>query len=174
MLEFVRGPHGQIITEDERASITKCLTEPHTFCKEINKLYNNAWHFSSQQYNYDITTFLREISDMISSQYHTLQVIGGIHSDPGHSTSMIGQYSQYQEFIPATVRDTYIRFKIIMDPKHTKMLRALDSISVFHFLTQVPFVLNLPMHSSPVYMQRIPNINLAPQGRYKRMNLQFT
>ena len=166
MIEFVVGPNGEKISEKQKASITSMLS-PKSFAWNVNEIYNNVNHFSSHQ-SYDTNVFLDEIKYIVNHKHHTLKVMGGVHTDPyGHTTGMIGQYSPYNEFFPALTKDTYIRFKIQQDERYMKMLRALDTFSVFHYLVDVPEIIQLRLHhTTPVVMAPIIAEPYVPKSRY--------
>lgn len=164
MIEFVPGPHGEKVTAKEKKLITELLENcfnPEHFGNHVNIAYNNVAHFSSQQYDYDTVTFLRELRDMVQSTKHKVQVHGSIHTDPyGHSSSMIGQYNEYHEFMPCIVHDSYIRFKLVIDPKYMKKMNALNDVVFFHFLVQVPQVVHAQLGDYiPIVMYPIMDMN---------------
>jgi hypothetical protein len=184
MLEYVPGPHNEVITTKERKYITELLescNNKKSFGYQVNKAYNNGYHFSSFQNQYDIDHFLHELYTIVTSKYHTVQIMGSVHSEPfGHSSSLIGQYSPYGEFLPCMVKDKYIRFKIVMDHKNMKILRTFNTISVFHFLTDVPQVTQTQLDSRvPLYMNPLINSDgsymeyptLYPTSRYKNSTI---
>lgn len=173
MLEFVDGPHGEKISKQEQARLKELLT-PGSHAWKLNEIYNNVFHFSSY-HNYDIKDFLSELKYLIDSKVHTVQVMGGVHTDPyGHTSGMVGQMTEYGDFLPAIIKDTYIRFKVVMDTKHFKIMRTLNHFSVFHFLTSVPHVEKLQLHPSvPVVMQELPHASFMPTSRYTRSQIVF-
>jgi hypothetical protein len=141
---------------------------------KLNEIYNNVIHFSSY-HNYDIRDFLNDLKYLIDSKVHTVQVMGGVHTDAyGHTSGMIGQMTDYGEFVPAITKDTYIRFKVVMDPRHFKIMKTLDHFSVFHFLTDVPVVEKLQMHTNmPIVMQELPHSSFTPRSRYARSHIVY-
>lgn len=172
MIVFVDGPHGEKLSKKEQKEIEKHLISG-SFAWRLNMAYNNMLHFSSHS-SYDIHTFLKDLQYIRDSKQHTLQIMGGEHTDSyGHTSGMIGQYTPYGEYVPAVVKDTYIRFKIIQDTKHFKMLKSLDTFSVYHFLVSAPYIEKLHLHSSvPVVMYPIEK-DLLPISRYSRSQILF-
>jgi hypothetical protein len=181
MIDFIPGPNQEKVSDTEKEEITymlkKCLIKT-TFAHQVNKAYNNFEHFASPQYNYDIDNFLKALSDIANSTSYTIKVMGGIHSDPfGHSSSLIGQTSYYNEFTPCIVQDKYIRFKVDMTNNfNQKILGPLNTTSIFHFLVDVPKIIQLQLHYSiPSDMYPLINTNgnqmkypdLYPTSRYK-------
>jgi hypothetical protein len=167
MIEFVSGPHGETVSSKERKFIEQALAE-NSDSYNINRIYNNGYHFSSQQYTYETSTFLRELSNLIQSQFHKIVIMGGVHSDPyGHSSGLIGQYGDYGEFFPSIVKDNYIRFKVVMEKKHMKALRALDETHIFHYLITTPEITQLQLNVH--YPIALPDYNYPLQSRYKRL-----
>lgn len=157
MIEFIPGPHGEAVNQKEKKLITELLTNCSNhehFGNHVNVVYNNQHHFSSPQYDYDIRTFLMELKSIVDSPHHKIQVMGSVHSDPlGHSSMLIGQYSDIGEFYPALVRDSYIRFKVYNHPKYFKKLNILNDMYIFHFLVQVPQVVQTQLGGrSPIVM----------------------
>jgi hypothetical protein len=173
MITFVEGPHGEKITKAQEKKLRDALS-PDSFAWQLNTVYNNIVHFSSHN-NYDALGFLTDLKNLIEHKHHTVQVMGGSHTDSyGHTSGMIGQMTPYGEFIPAVVKDTYIRFKVIMDLNHFKILRAIDHFSVFHYLLEVPIVEKLHLHpSNPIVMYELPDASLAPRSRYARSQIVF-
>ena len=93
MLEFIPGPNGERITLKDQKHIRECLS-PNSFSYHVNYYYNNNHHFSAP-YTYDIEPFLKEIQRIIESTTHTLQIMGGIHTDPyGHTTHRLADCSE--------------------------------------------------------------------------------
>jgi hypothetical protein len=164
MIEFVPGPHGENVTAAEKKLIKELLENcwnPEHFGNHVNIVYNNTHHFASPQYDYDIRSFLKELKSLVDSQYHVVQVMGSVHSDPlGHSSMMIGQYSHMGEFYPCLVKDSYIRFKIINNPKYMKGLNVFNDASIFHFLVQVPQVVKAQLgRKAPLVMFQLIGMN---------------
>lgn len=172
MIDFIDGPHGEKISKKEQNQILQHLAEG-SYAWRVNEAYNNIYHFSSHN-AYEYNDFHNDISYIMNSKYHKLQIMGGIHSDPyGHTSGMIGQMTMYGEFVPALVKDTYIRFKILQDPAHFKILRCLDHFSVFHFLVQPPHIEKLQLQPSiPVAMYPLSQ-DLIPSSRYSRSQIVF-
>jgi hypothetical protein len=181
MLEFIPGPNNEIISKEEKDRLTDMLkkcNDVSTLGHQVNIAYNNITHFSSPQYNYNINEFLKALSDIVNSKSFTIEVMGSIHSDPfGHSSSLIGQMSQYGEFLPCLVQDKYIRFKVNMKNHiNNKILGPLNITSIFHFLVDVPEIIRLQLHQrTPCVMYQLINTDgkkmkdpdLYPSSRYK-------
>lgn len=181
MLDFIPGPNNEKISDKEKLEITNMLqncNKVEEFGHQVNIAYNNITHFSSPQYNYDINEFLKALSAIVNSVSFHIEVMGSIHSDPfGHSSSLIGQMSQYGEFLPCLVQDKYIRFKVNMKNKiNDKILGPLNTTSIFHFLVDVPEIIRLQLHqSNPCVMYQLINTDgkkmeypkLYPSSRYK-------
>lgn len=173
MIEFVVGPNGQKISDKEKVAITKMLS-PASFAWNVNEIYNNVHHFSSHK-AYETKTFLDEVKYIANHKHHKLIVMGGIHQDPyGHTSGMIGQYTLYNDFFPAITKDTYVRFKIQQDERYMKMLHALDSFVVFHYLVDVPEIVKLQLHYTiPVVLAPIITQNYLPRSRYTAKNFLY-
>lgn len=172
MLEFVAGPHGEKISLKEQSQLRECLKEG-SFCWKLNETYNNYGHFYSHN-QYDISSFLNELKYLLEHKYHKVQLMGGVHTDTyGHTTGMIGQYTEYNEYVPSVVKDSYIRFKIYLDPNHMRVLRVFDTFSVFHFLTSAPHIEKLHLGKQyPVYMSAV-DASLIPTSNYKGITIGF-
>jgi len=171
MLEFVLGPHGETISQKQKDKIVHAFSSD--YYNRINTFYNIPNHFGTAKYNGDVTSFLREIESIVDSKYHKLQIMGDIHTDPyGHSSYLIGQYDDYNVFIPAIVKDNYVRFKVVQDPKHYKMLRSIDDTRIFHFLMTPPSIVQIYDIYRPTYMNYVDK-DIAPITRYKRINIQY-
>lgn len=185
MLEFTPGPHGERISPTQQKIIEEafisCMDASSKYHK-VNVAYNNIHHFMFSQYDYDIQTFLSEIKNVVDSSFNKIQVMGDVHTDPyGHTSGLIGQYTEYQEFAPAIVKDSYVRFKLQFDPKHVKAYKVLDPSKIYHFLIDVPSIVQLQMHHTiPVYIyplydlkgKRIVNPqSLYPSTRYKNIKI---
>lgn len=172
MIIFLPGPHGEKLSKEEQGTI-KNLLHPSSLSWQINAYYNTYNHFYSHN-NYETDTFLQELQYIIKSSIHQMQVCGGIHTDTyGHTTGLIGQYNEYGEYVPSVVRDTYIRFRIYMDSKHFKLLHALNTESVFHFLIKTPHIERLGTYKRfPVIMFPVDS-SLLPSAKYKHLNITF-
>lgn len=164
MLEFIPGPNGERITLKDQKHIRECLS-PNSFSYHVNYYYNNNHHFSAP-YTYDIEPFLKEIQRIIESTTHTLQIMGGIHTDPyGHTSGLVGQYTEYNEYFPAIMKDTYIRFKVLM--KSQIALKALNNTNVFHYLIAAPHIVKLQLGvKAPITMVQVPK-EFIPTSTYK-------
>lgn len=172
MIEFVPGPHGQVASASEKAKITAGMS-PTSMSYYVNQVYNNPHHFSSPQFQYDPNTFLRELLNMIDSQFHKVEVMGGIHSDPfGHSSGLIGQQSPYGDVFPVIVKDTYVRFRIKMHQNYVKALRALDTVNTFHFLMQVPDIVKVQFMRVPVKVYITDHRFLPRSEHYKSLTYE--
>lgn len=174
MITFVDGPHGEKISKQEQKRIHQAL-EKGSVPWQINEFYNNVLHFSSHK-SYDIQHFLSDMSYIIENKHHQLQIMGGIHQDPfGHTSGMVGQFTQpYNEFIPCLVKDTYIRFKVHMDPNHFKIIKCLDHFDVFHYLVDVPYIEKLQLHPSVPVVMFPTHDHLLPKTRYKNSSIMFS
>lgn len=172
MIVFLPGPHGERLQPNEEKEILAALDEG-SLAWRVNSHYNTFTHFYSHS-EYDTATFLRELKYLIDSRVHKVDVIGGIHTDPyGHTTGLIGQYSDFGEYMPAMVKDTYIRFKVNLNPSHMRALRAFDTFSVFHFLMTPPHIVQLTLSPRfPVYMGPVKS-DLVPSSRYKGVAISF-
>lgn len=159
MLEFISGPNGEKISSADQNNIRKSLSHnSHSYY--INKYYNNSYHFSAP-YTYDIDPFLKEINKIIESKVNILQVMGGVHTDSyGHTSGLIGQYNEYNEYFPAIMKDTYIRFKVLIKSQMT--LVALNAVNVYHYLIELPHIVKLqesvkcPVALLPVLHELVP------------------
>lgn len=176
MLEIVPGPHGETISQHEKQKIINAFsscTDPTSIYYRINSHYNNALHFGTSKYEGNVNMFLKEIKNIVDSKYHKIQVMGGVHSDSyGHSSHLIGQYDNYNVFMPAIVTDNYVRFKVIQDHKNYKVLRSLDETHIFHFLMTPPTIIQLFNAYRPVFMYYTDE-DISPYSRYKRLNIQY-
>jgi len=148
-------------SDKEQASIRGCIKNYDSFCWRVNQVYNNVYHFSFPQYNYDTEDFLLDMWTLIHHEKHKVQIMGTEHTDPfGHTTGMVGQYGDMGEFVPALVQDSYIRFKIVLDLKHkktnkTQMLRETQVLLpdvVYHFLLRPPKIVRLQFPHNPVWI----------------------
>ena len=169
MINFI--PFGQTITDADKRRMRSYFDDPKI--ELINRLYNNATHFSSPLIGYDINTFLREIRKAIHNKSDvTVEIMGNEHSEPfGHSSYLIGQYNEYGEFVPARVKDRYIRFRVV-----SKKSTWFNAGQIFHYLIDVPSIeqLGMPVYNQPVMgKQFIPYQNLIPISHYKRLNIDF-
>jgi len=177
MLEFIDGPHKEIADAKERKHLMELMTtcmDTHSFSHKLNIMYNNEYHFSNMQYMYDIHAFLKELKMLIDSIYHKVQVMGSVHSDPyGHTSALIGQYSVYGEFVPSIVQDSYIRFKIVMDPKHTKILRVFSPEVIYHFLVDKPKVVRTQLARHFPIVMASHDMSLYPTTSYKSLQIQY-
>ena len=167
MLIFSNFNH--IVTSDQRKHIINLLSSQLTH--QINLYYNNQAHFGNPLANYDIQTFLNELKAVIDSKFHNIEIMGNIHSD-FHTTFLLGQYNDLDEFIPAYVKDNYIRFKFNMHPTHFKIFHVLKPNTIYHFLTSVPNIEKLTIPKSPLFMRQ-PEPELIPTSNYKKMKIQF-
>ena len=182
MIEFVPGPHGEVISGNQRLviemALKDCMMKTAT-SHLVNVAYNNTHHFMMNTFDYDIKGFLIELKNAVDSMYNKVVVMGGVHSDPfGHTTGLFGQYNEYNEFCPAIVKDSYIRFRFVFDKKHVKAYKVLDEIKVFHFLVDVPQIVQLQLnYRVPVYIypfydfygNLISSKELYPKSRYKKI-----
>jgi hypothetical protein len=127
---------GHTLDKDRQEEISEALkncTSGDSYYYFLNIIYNNFNHFNNNSYAYDTQHFLTEISNTANSINDTLIVMGGIHSDDGHSSSLIiNENKSVNQF----VSDTYIRFTIKL--KNQKKLFVLNESQIFHFLVNVP------------------------------------
>ena len=164
MLDFIPGPNGERISPKDQKYIRESLS-PNSFSYHVNSYYNNSHHFSAP-YTYDIIPFLKEVQRIKESTVHTLQIMGGVHTDPyGHTSGLIGQYDEYNEYFPAIMKDTYIRFKVLI--KSQIALHALNTINVFHYMISAPHIVKLQLGVKvPVTMIQVPQ-DFVPTSAYK-------
>lgn len=177
MIEFVTGPHNSTAGAQEKKLLTEMLTtcmDRTSFSHRLNAAYNNAYHFSNPQYMYDIGAFLKELKTMVDSIYHKVQVMGNVHTDPyGHTSALIGQYTEYGEFVPSIVQDSYIRFKIVMDPKHAKIMRVFQPEMIYHFLTDKPRIVKTQMTRHYPIVMASHDTSLYPTTTSKTLQIQY-
>jgi hypothetical protein len=103
---------------------------------------------------------MKELKYIVDSKKYSLEVYGGVHMDPGHTSGMIGQYNEIGEYVPALVKDTYVRFKVNLNIKNAKkeavpVFSVLNTLSVFHYLVGVPVVVSLPVSANKKNRLRI-------------------
>jgi hypothetical protein len=123
---------------------------------------------------YDTGAFLKELKTMVDSIYHKVQVRGSIHTDSyGHTSALIGQYTEYGEFVPSIVQDSYIRFKIVMDPKHTKIMRVFHPDVIYHFLTDKPKIIKTQLNRRYPIVMASHDTSLYPTTTYKTLQIQY-
>ena len=134
MIIFVEGPHREIMKYEEQQAVlemmTRC-TDDNEFVNQVNTKYNNKYHFCNPRFDYNIEVFLEELKMFSDSIYHQVQVMGTIHTDAYGHTSMLHREGKI-------VKDTYLRFKIVMDQQHMKITRVLKPGPVYHFLVGMP------------------------------------
>lgn len=147
---------GHTLDENKHEEISEALkncTSGDSYYYFLNMIYNNFYHFNNNSYAYDTQQFLTEISNIANSRNDTLKVMGGIHSDDGHSSSLIiNENNSVNQF----VSDTYIRFTIKL--KSPKRLFVLNESQVFHFLVNVPKINWIPGNKKKetLLIQNIP------------------
>lgn len=179
-VEYVPGPHKQVLEPSQKAAITKALqtcASQGSFYGALNTQYNNVTHFGMPMFDTDPQMFLADIQSAASSKWHTLQVMGSEHSDPyGHSSHMFGQINGYGYFEPALARDTYIRFKLVQDPKNYKIFRSMNESKIYHFLVKSPIILKIGDVRHPVIVADTADSRILPIAHpsYKnKMTFQF-
>ena len=177
MIEFVAGPHKELVGAKEKKMIEEMLktcTDKASFSYRLNTMYNNAGHFSNIQYMYDISAFLKELKAIADSIYHKVQVMGSVHTDPyGHTSALIGQYTYEGEFVPSLVQDSYIRFRIVMDPRHMKIMRVLNTEMIYHFLVDKPRIIKTQLNRHIPVMMASHDMSMYPTTSYKSLQVQY-
>jgi hypothetical protein len=174
MLTFIPGPHGEKVNKNEENFLRECLT-PGSSCWHLNEVFNNVHHFSSHQ-SYVIQQFLSELKYLIDHKEHQVQIMGTTHTDAyGHTSGLIGQYDDYGFYYPALVQDSYIRFKVVINHASFKVLKALDTFSVFHYLVKPSFVekVHLPTKYA-VYVPANTPPHAMPASRYKSIKVELS
>lgn len=162
MIEFVKGPHGEIIDEKEKQYIIAAFKKDSKAMR-INAAYNNGWHFSNF-IGYDTNTFIREVQRVADSKVDKIIVHGGIHTDSyGHTSGLIGQleFSQYgTQYYPVITRDTYVHFTVVT--QGIKAFNAIDTTNAFHFLIEVPHIIQLHSHPKTPILVRTEDTYVYP------------
>jgi len=157
MIEFVEfGEHKMNKNKQPEIieALLKCTSEESYYCW-LNMIYNNEHHFYNNSYAYDTWQFLREVSQIANSPNDKLIVMGGIHSDTGHTSGLVlHQINNKSQPYGAFVSDSYIRFSIKL--KSPRKLSVLNESQIFHFLTNVPSVLWTPHKSGNILLYNIP------------------
>ena len=177
MIEFVEGPHREpAMSGKEKALIEEVLKEcskDDNYYFWLNLIYNNAEHFFTSYHSLHIPTFLREISMIANSSKDKIQVMGGKHSDTGHtSTIVLFQNSPRSAPQPSFVSDEYIRFTIKLAAP--RKLSALNENSVFHFLVDVPSLLWTGSNTKgTVIIRNIPYTFTQEQGEWYYPKVSF-
>lgn len=143
MIEFVDGPNREPkVSKKDEENVKKALLYSFNggswYCW-LNIIYNNAEHFFNPSYVFDVPTFLQEVSIIANSPNDTIRIMGSRHKDTGHTSGIIAIKKSNAIPCGAFVSDDYIRFMVKL--KHPRKLYALDEVSIFHFLMDVPTIL---------------------------------
>ena len=150
--------------EEIRQSLLNCLE--NTYYHWLNLVYNNGYHFNNISYNYDINRLLREIHQIANSPGDKLIVMGGIHKDTGHSSSLVLYNPKARGASGARgvrdangardayVSDTYIRFTISL--KSDRKLSVLIPDQIFHFLVNNPIIHWTSHNTGAFFVYNIP------------------
>ena len=146
--------------EEIQAALLNCLE--NTYYHWLNLVYNNSHHFNNMSYNYDITKLLKEIHQIANSPGDKLVVMGGIHKDTGHSSSLVlynpkagaRGASGLNGARDAYVSDTYIRFSIEL--KSPRKLSVLIPGQIFHFLVNNPNIQWTSHNTGTFFVYNIP------------------
>lgn len=178
MIIFEQGPHRQVIGESEKRFIHNALTID-SFEWKLNEIYNNRYHTMYGPLN--PMTFLKELDMFVKSPHYQVIVMGGQHKDGGHESSMMFQKQEWHDGVfyhqPCFVTDSYIRFKIVMPPKHLRVLRELEENTVFHFLTKVPHLEKLPYYdaykNNVVFVYDMERRFLPTVDGHKRLQFEY-
>lgn len=183
MIEFLNGPHGEKINDNQKSFITSVLKScdnPYNFYHQINIAYNNVNHFCNQ-HNYNIHYLLKEIKNLAHDKHHKLVIMGSIHFDPfGHTSGLIGQFDDYKEYNNSIVKDSYVRFKVYINPNYSYKYKTLQDNVIYHFLLDVPEIIHLQLgRKIPVYMYTLYNStgealvfpDLYPKSKYKELQI---
>lgn len=177
MIEFVT--YRETSTQDEKEWITEALkscNDPNTFCHMINIVYNNTSHMQNLQHDMNIETFLRELQNVVNNSHNTIRVMGTVHHDASaHPSGIIGQYDDHHNFHRARAIDSYIRFQVVMNPKHIYAYQVLNTTQIFHFLIAPPHIqyLSLPKKfPTYVYMYNTQNQPIDIPGIYPTSDFQ--
>jgi len=136
MLEFIKFGNYNCSNESEKQEITRALlncNNPKSLYYWINIIYNNYIHFNNSRFDYNIILFLKELEGIAKSKTDKIIIMGGIHDD-GHTSGLIMQ----DDYL--FVSDNYIRFKIQL--KYPRKLYILNEFKIFHFIINVPKILN--------------------------------
>lgn len=163
MIEFVNFGEHKMDKDHQNAikdGLLNCLNDAsHYFW--LNMIYNNVQHFSNSSYSYNTYQFLQDISMIANNKIDKITVMGGIHSDTGHTSGLVlYQVNQNTPSYGAFVSDSYIRFTIKL--KSPQQLSVLNENQIFHFLIDVPTVLwtkekygNIIIHNIPYNFNEI-------------------
>lgn len=176
MIEFVNGPNKEALPSKEEQkqlihALKHCDHQQSTYFW-LNMIYNNYYHFSNPSYAYYTPIFLQEIAKVARSRDSKIVVMGGQHSDTGHTSGLVlFQSNSLQE--PCFVEDTYIRFTVKLSPSYKSTI--LNDVNVFHFLTNVPKVtypLNkrgtVIVHNIPTWMDdKVAQSYLVSAGKLR-------
>lgn len=144
--------------EDIQGALLNCLE--NTYYHWLNIVYNNSHHFNNMSYNYDINKMLKEVHQIANSPGDKLVVMGGIHQDTGHSSSLVlynpnaKRASGANGARDAYVSDTYIRFAIEL--KSPRKLSVLIPGQIFHFLVNNPIIQWTSHNTGAFFIYNIP------------------
>lgn len=142
--------------EEIKGALLNCLD--NTYYHWLNIVYNNSYHFNNMSYNYDISKFLKEVHQIANSPGDKLVVMGGIHQDTGHSSSLIlynpNVKRTARDARDAYVSDTYIRFAIEL--KSPRKLSVLMPGQIYHFLVNNPIIQWTSHNTGTLFIYNIP------------------
>jgi hypothetical protein len=142
---------------DIKEALLNCLND-NTYYHWLNIVYNNSNHFNNMSYNYDITKLLKEVHQIANSPGDKLVVMGGIHQDTGHSSSLVLYNPSAKRTASgardAYVSDTYIRFRIEL--KSPRKLSVLIPGQIFHFLVNNPIIQWTSHNTGTFFVYNIP------------------
>lgn len=145
--------------DDIKNALLNCLD--NTYFHWLNIIYNNSRHFNNMSYNYDINKFLKEIHQIANSPNDKLVVMGGIHTDTGHASSLIlyNPKSNVRKALEKDVgntyvSDTYIRFSIEL--KSPRRLSVLIPGQIYHFLVNNPSILWTSHKTGIFFIYNVP------------------
>lgn len=137
---FSHGPHKQLpAAGSERQYIEEVLRtcgNPSSYIHWLNTHFNCPAHFGSCPYRYDARRLLECLQRVACSEAHNVkvQVMGTIHTDPGHVSQVMGG---------ALVRDYYIRVRVLAPPALIGRMEVTPG-RIYHVLVASPEVLALP------------------------------
>lgn len=143
-IAFAPGPHKQLpATGSERQYIEDVLrtcANNDTYINWLNVHFNCPSHFGACPYHYDTRRLLECLQRVACTDLPNvkLQVMGTIHTDPGHVSQVMGG---------ALVRDYYIRVRVLAPPALICGMEAVPG-RIYHVLVASPEVLALPAQSS--------------------------